>query len=293
MEECLSRVRSLNKSIKALFLRGNHPMSSFEDTQIVIPMVRGFVGSSEFPAIAWLSSSLSSHLRTRSYEVRGGVGRWLTGGNASKVSEEAPIAEGHWFGASPYKESCWKFVSTASDAATVVAFKCFPTPASKQGLLHYAALSASPVVNPLSLRTLTEVHRITAHSENVVSGLENCALLGSLQEMPPESLFIQTGSGRVAQVIVGNPARGTFALDPVEFSFKADDPGDLHISFGVPDQLERIRPASGLNVSEYELRPEGSDDIALVQVEKGTIYGNSRGNSFIGQTIGSIHFSEQ
>lgn len=267
-------------------------MSSFKDVQIVIPMVRGFIGVSQFPAIAWLSSPTtpSNHLRSRSYAITGGIGRWLTGDNIKEVVETSPITEGLWFGASPYKESCWKFVSTASAAATVVAFKCFPTSASKKGLLHYLSLTKAPVINPLPLRILTETHRITAHSENVVSGMENCALLGSLQEMPPESLFIQTGTGRVAQVIVGNPARGTFALDPVEFSFRADDPKDLHISFGVPDKLEGIRPAPGLNISEYELKPEESEETALVQVEKGTIYGNSRGNSFIGQSICSIQF---
>lgn len=165
-----------------------------------------------------------------------GLGRW----HRPVAAKSEPVIEWPQFAgplllASPNMPGMAQYAKNhvRNSGTQVLALKSFPISEALDSRIHLFQIpsSLSLTTQVMKFKPLTNVLRITQHCQNVISQLDANGFLPDFSFTSPSLLYIRTMSGRMAQIIAGDPAKGLVALSPMDFRFASDD--DLLIQIGV------------------------------------------------------------
>lgn len=241
VQECLQWAQSFKRAPCLLFFNEALRLDdvvAVEGVVAAVPTRRVRLGTASYPAAVAVVSSVAEdgafncHVPTSE-----GLGRWHrpvsrrpdTAMDWHRFSQPAIIASSSAAALGRFSKDYVR-----ETGQEVLALKSFPMSEPLDSNLFGFSLSPtqSLAATTMEFRPLTEFLSVTRHCQNVISELATPGPLFDLYSAPHASLYIRTRSGRIAQIIAGDPAKGLLALSPPDFGL-SPSPDDRLIQIGV------------------------------------------------------------
>lgn len=236
LQEAVNHARSYKAATSLLFFNENLFLDVIDAENVIaaVPVRRLRQGNQDVAAAVAMFDTCSRF--NYHSPLNEGLGRWHRPVAAkSEPAIEWPQFTGPLLLASPNMPGMTQYAKrhVRNSGTQVLAVQSFPISEALDSRIHLFQIpsSLSLTTQVMKFKPLTNFLRITQHCQNVISQLDANDSLSNFSFPSSSLLYIRTMSGRMAQIIAGDPTKGLIALSPMDFSFFSEK--DLLIQIGV------------------------------------------------------------